>query len=89
MNVLRDTIQTARRDYPCDACFAFSNSNYGEIDVDKDDWKTVITAENDKYKIKRGSKYRKIVYVDGDIWTYRARIDMDNICQKYELFNDN
>lgn len=86
MIILRDEIRTARRDYICDACRIFSNSNYEENDLSPEDWQTVIAAKNDKDRIKRGSKYRKTVYVDDGFCTYRARIDMDNILQKYELF---
>jgi hypothetical protein len=86
--VLRDTVQTARKHYPCDACHAWLRSNYGKNDVTADEWLTVEGAQADRWKIRPGTDYRKVVYVDGGLYTYRARLDMDALCLKYELFDE-
>ena len=89
MEVLRDTIQTAKKFYPCDACHQWDRSGYGQNDVSADEWLTVEGAMADKWKIRRGQEYRKVVYKDGgDLVTYRARLDMDALCQRHELFDE-
>ena len=88
-NILRDTIQTARKHYPCDACDHFARIGCGQRDVSADDWLIVQAAEADKWKITPGTRYRKAVYREGgDLVTYRARLDMDAVCQRNDLFDE-
>ena len=58
--ILRDTIQTARKHYPCDACHQLIRSGYGQNDVSADDWLIVQGAHSDKWKITPGQLYRKV-----------------------------
>ncbi len=89
MNVLQDTEPVARKHYSCAACHVWLLSNYGQADLSPDDWLIVEGAMADFWKIKPGQKYRKIVYKDGaDLITIRARLDMDGLCQRLELFDD-
>ena len=88
MEIINDTIQTASKFYNCDACRLFLNSNYGQDDVSADDWLIVQGAEADRWKIRAGQQYRKIVYKDGGFVTYRGRIDMDSLCSRNQLFEE-
>lgn len=46
-----------------------------------------IKAEN--HKILPGTIYvRQVNKYEGDIWTYRARLDSYSLCSKYNLFPD-
>lgn len=42
--ILSNTIHTARKHYPCDACHQFDRSGYGQRDVNADDWMIVQGA---------------------------------------------
>jgi hypothetical protein len=87
--ILRDTIQTAQKLYPCDACHQFDRSGYGQRDVSVDDWLIVQGVEADRWKITPGMQYRKVTYRDGGkLVTYRARLDMDALCQRNDLFDE-
>lgn len=89
MRILSDKIQQAKKFYHCDACRAWLDSCYGQIDVSADDLLTVQGAEADKWKIRAGQEYRKIVYNDGgEMMTYRARLDMDSLCNRHKLFDE-
>ncbi len=89
MIVLRDTTQTARKHYPCDACQQWDRSGYGENDVSIADWLIVQRARADKWKIMPGMQYRKVTYLDGgELMTYRARLDMDALCYRNDLFDE-
>ena len=89
MTPIRAVWQIASKDYACDACAAWHRSGYGQQDVSTDDWLIIEGAQADKWKIRRGEKYRKIVYKDGgEFVTYRARIDMDALAMRLELFEE-
>ena len=89
MTPLKDTTQYASKFYPCNACAAWHRSGYGQQDVSADDWLIIEGAQADKWKIRRGAQYRKIVYKDGgEFVTYRARIDMDALAMRLELFEE-
>ena len=43
----------------------------------------------DKWKIRPGQRYRCVVFRDGrELVTQRARLDMDALCQRYDLYDD-
>lgn len=87
--VLRDTVQTARKHYPCDACHLWLDAGLDQQDVSADEWLVVQGARADKWRITPGMHYRKVVYIDGGAWyTYRARLDMDHLCEQQNLFDD-
>lgn len=87
MALLRDEIRTARKAYPCGAYYWFDRSCYGERDVAPEDWKTIEAVRADGGQIMPGMKHIYQVSVDGDgFGEFRARLDMDEICRKYELY---
>lgn len=90
LKILSDTTQTAMASYPCDACEIWLITGYDQSDVSADDWLIVEGAKADKWKICKGTKYRKIVAIDdnGRFSTYRARIDMENLCNRLDLYGD-
>jgi len=80
---------TAKKEYICDACREWDNSGYGQFDVSHDDWLIVQAAKADRWRILPGQKYIKVKYADdGTIKVYRARPDMDELCQRLELFDE-
>ena len=87
MRTLSDTIHTARRDYTCDASHTFLAIGFGPKELDDSDWEIVRKAEADGFKIKAGTKYRKVVYTDGGLETFRARLDMDDICLRNQCYD--
>ena len=89
MRFLSEKIVTAKQHHNCDASRVFLQSNYGANDISADDWLTVQACEADNWKIKPAQEYRKTVYGDmGKIYTFRARLDMDSICTRYEMYDD-
>ena len=89
MRVLWDTTHVARKAYRCDACDIWCRSGFGERDVSADDWLVAQGCEADRWKIRRGQRYRRVVYVDGRrLVNYRGRLDMDDLCERHNLFGD-
>ena len=86
MNIIRESEQVAKKFYNCDACHIWDNSGYGQKDVTPDDWLIVEACKADKWKIVPCQKYLKVIYDDGGLTTYRARIDMDNLCHRLGFF---
>ena len=77
----------ARKTYRCDAADWIINSGLCEGDYDPADWAVIRNAEKENYKILPGTKYINIRGLwDGEWSTFRARIELEVICQKYELY---
>jgi hypothetical protein len=88
--LIRDQIVKSKKEYPCDACKIFNNSNYGLKDLaTKKQRNILLDAIADNYLIKKDHMYRKMVGIrDGEFIIYRARIDMDDLCCELDLFDD-
>jgi len=88
MRILSDVTHVAKKNHPCDACRQRNRSNCVKKDMSADDWLIVEAAKADNWKILRGQVYRKAVFVhEGELVTYRARLGMDALCLKNELFD--
>jgi hypothetical protein len=85
---IRDEIVTAKKHHFCDACKTFHDAGVLDSDLTPDELLIVQAARADKWKIKPGDKYRVAVYVYDNITIFRARLDMNNICQKYNLYDE-
>lgn len=87
MAILSDKVRRANKDHKCDACYWWDRSNFGQKDVTDVEWLVIETAKREGWKILKGSQYvfQSFVY-DGDIQTFKARLDVDEVCRKYELY---
>jgi hypothetical protein len=89
VDIIRDVVVTARKDYHCDASRAFLNCLSDSDLEDAEDLDAYQAAERDGFKIGKGQKHRYCVYTDGgELRTYRGRLDMDRLCQLHEVFED-
>jgi len=89
MALLRDEIRVARKAYPCGAYYWFDRSNYGQQDMEPDDWVTVEAVRAEGCQILPGMQHIYQTSVGGDGWgEFRARQDMNAICHKYDLYPD-
>lgn len=89
MRVLSSDFRRASKKYQCDAWHWYCNSSYAESEFDSDDWNTIERARNQGGAIMPGDYYlcQKSVNDDG-FQTFRARIDMHEVCLKYNLYPD-
>lgn len=78
----------ARKHHDCAACAAFLRAGYSSQDLHlADEWLTVIAAEADGWKVKPGDDcFVCSGFFDGTAFRYYKRIDMDNLCIKYDLY---
>lgn len=88
--VIRSSIHKARKDYTCDACFWWNRSGLSINDcVTEEQKQAVITAEQNKWKINKGQEYRKVIGIqDGELVTFKAGVDMDDVCYQLEVYPD-
>ena len=88
--VLKDEQRTARKFYDCDASWYWRN--YGpqsDVSLTPEDRLLLNGVVADKWKIRPGQRYRYVVQIDGqDLQVYRARLDMDWLCQAHDLYDD-
>lgn len=91
--VLKDSVHTARKEYRCDGSEFLLNSgiinNPKGFGVSFHDMRKLVIIRREKYKILPGTKYlyQAGVY-EGDFYTAKIRFDVQDICMKYELYND-
>ena len=86
-NVATDTEPVARKSYRCDACDCF-HSIAEKSDLTPEEEAVYEKAAADGFKIPKGTKYFKTSsFWDGEPSVFRARPDMDAICQKYDLYD--
>ncbi len=79
----------ARKDYPCQAAHWIDNAGYTEGDYEPEDWAVIEKAEAEGWKILKGTQYTKTEGKwEGEFDVYRARLDLDAICNKYEIYQD-
>lgn len=82
------TTPTARKDYPCEA---------SQLIINVCDWsmftfaekRMLVKARRDGWKIKKGQQYVKCSGKWEGEWTeFRARPEMNDLCQKYNIYQE-
>lgn len=87
--ILKDQERTARKFYDCDASDYWRRYGPPPEYVTPDQQLTLDGAKADKWKIRPGQRYRYVVQRDGrQLAVYRARLDMDSLCQQHDLHED-
>jgi hypothetical protein len=89
MDLLSERRPVAQKDYQCDACNWIFNGDIGREFYEYDELRLIVRARRDKHKIKKGMRYVTQSLNDGgEIFTFRAREDMHDLCLKYDLYQD-
>ena len=90
MFVLKDKVQVARKFYNCDASEMWRSYGLPENELTADERLVLDGVKaDDKWMIRPGQRYRCVVFRDGrDLVMQRARLDMDSLCQRYDLYDD-
>jgi len=91
--VLSHAIRTARKEYQCNACEWLTNGDVmtdpSFFDISFDDKRKLVIIRRERYKILKGTKYIDANIKDGGkIYNVKSRIDADQICRKYELYDE-
>ena len=89
MFILKDEIRTARKFYDCDASAAWRSYGPPEEELTADERLVLDGVKAAKWKSRPGQRYRCVVFRDGrELVTQRARLDMDALCQRHDLYDD-
>jgi hypothetical protein len=89
MRVLSDNEVQAKNFYDCDAYVAWQQAGPPDSELTNDERLVLDGVRADKGKIRAGQRYRRVRFNDGNgIEVWRARLDMDGLCQKYDLYDD-
>ena len=88
--IFSDKTVTAKKEYRCDACAQWDRAGYMLNDCETHEQRLkVASAEADGWKILPGQKYRKVTGInDGVFMTYRARLDMDDVCYDLNMWDE-
>ena len=87
--VLTDERRTARKHYKCDATAWFHNYGINRRDLTPDQQVMFDAAEAHNGRILKGQMYHyQRAVCDGQMQTWRARLDMQSVCLALGLFDD-
>jgi len=75
--------------YHCGASDWIDNSGLGEADFGAEDWATIEQARAEDWEIKKGTQYIQTSGKwEGEFSVFRARLDLDAICKKHDIYQD-
>jgi hypothetical protein len=86
--VISSGTRVARKDYHCEACDWLDNSCIeGEMEPEDEFlWQKI---QQEGCKISKGEEYYFVTgSIGGEISTFKARIDANNLCNKYDLYQE-
>ena len=81
------TFPVAKKHYHCEASDWLNNCQIDECDLTDDERLSVEGAKADGWKILPGQQYIQVRGKwEGEWQTFRARIDIDAICQRHNIY---
>jgi len=88
-------IKSVRKDHECNACLwldgigSTSESIFNQITLTEEEKQSVIKAEQNKWKVKKGDPaiYR-VGLTDGDFGAWYSIPEIDQICLDHGLYED-
>ena len=89
--ILSTSYPVARKNYGCGACDWITEWLYDFFALlTFTEKKMVIRARQNGWRIMKGEKHIKatIVGCDNDLYTWRAIIEIDRLCIKYDVYED-
>jgi hypothetical protein len=92
--VIKQIERVAIKQHDCDASewiinYGSLSELFSDTEMSFADKRKIIKARDEHFKILPKSRYyEQVVEYEGSIYTVRGRIDMVEICQKYDLFCD-
>jgi len=83
------TQPVASKTFNCQASDWINNADLGQADYSPEDWATIKKAQFEKWEIRPGTQYTKTEGKwEGEFSVFRARLDLDAICQKYGIYQE-
>lgn len=87
-DISTQTKPVARKQYHCEASDWIGNC-CDLSEVSAEDLAVIQKAQAEGNKILPGDNYLKVTGKwEGEFTTFRARLDLDSICRKYNLYDD-
>lgn len=85
---ISENLRIARKDHDCMAS-EFVRESLNEGIFNFSEYRDIVKAKKNDWKIKKGQKYLDCVCVaDGHIYSFKAIIEMDYLCRFYDLYED-
>lgn len=89
--LLSESKPRARKDHDCSACEFLTVDDWWRSgkEFSFSELRSIVKAKENNWKIKKGEKYiRQALVQDGDFFQFKAIPEIDNICHKYNLYED-
>ena len=87
--LIREETPVARKEYRCQACDWIREDEITGEYYTYAELRKIVKARQEGWRIKKGEKYiKQILNNGGELYTYRARPEIHDICLKYDIFCD-
>lgn len=93
MRTISTSKPVARKNYGCDACVWITEGILGYDCIDDynmtfAELRSIVRAKQNGWRIMKGQKHLQatIESCDGDLLSWRAIPEIDEICKKYEIY---
>ena len=87
--IIDSTMRKARKSHNCNACHFLFEADYRRIGATIAEYRAIAKALADKGKILPGEAYEEVFCeFDGEVFTYRHKPEIDQICKKYDLYSN-
>lgn len=90
--ISKTIIKKSRKDHDCNACEwvrAEIDARGGDLGLTFAEYRQVIKARSDNWKVKKGTEYiRLVIKQDGELYSVAIRPDIDAICKKYKFYEN-
>jgi hypothetical protein len=89
--ILKEKVLTAKKIHNCNACICLRESNTDLFNqLTYKEKKAVVRMKKQKWKIIPGQKYLYMANTfDGDFVIFKADLEINEICLKYNLYQEN
>lgn len=87
--VISESRPVARKHYECNACLFLRDALADGLELPYSEAKHVVRARQNNWRIVPGQQHIKIFGKDGgEAYSIRCIIEIDRLCQKYDLYGD-
>jgi len=84
-DLAKDSKPVARKEYKCQA-WPWIDNGISFDDLDATEKEVIEKARKEGFKILKGTRYLRVDGKwDGEFTTYRARLDLQKICDDHEI----
>ena len=86
-DLISESKPKANKDHYCDASDWLNNNGIGQVSFTFSEYRQIVKAKNNKWRIKKGDVYIRQCSKDGsELYTFKAIPSIHQICIDHDLY---